>query len=352
MVNQIPGPLAFFGSGETSPSGQKIFTQLFKRLPRSPRVSILETPAGFELNSEQVAGRIGEFLVHRLQNFNPQIAIIPARKKGTEFSPDNEEIINPLLKADLIFIGPGSPTYAVRQLRGSLAWQYLIARHRLGAGLALASAATIAVGAYALPVYEIYKVGEDPHWKRGLNLLKDFNLNLVFVPHWNNSDGGEQLDTSRCFVGKQRFDELVDRLPRQVTIIGIDEKTGLICDFSRDCCQIVGSGQVTVLRNGKSLFLTSGQSYPLTIFGKIRSPAVGDGIDPLIWNRALDWIIQKEKDLQPSEEVRSLVEKREAARRRKDWGDADRLRRQIENLGWRIIDTQQGPKLEQAKVNQ
>jgi hypothetical protein len=51
------------------------------------------------------------------------------------------------LDADVIFLGPGSPSYAVRQSQDSLAWQYLVARHRLGAGLALASAATIAIGA-------------------------------------------------------------------------------------------------------------------------------------------------------------------------------------------------------------
>ncbi len=346
MTKQIPGPIAFFGSGETTPSGQKIFTQIFKHLPHSPRVSILETPAGFEVNSDQVARRISEFLFHRLQNFDPQVEIIPARKKGTDFSPDNEGVIEPVLDADLIFMGPGSPTYAVRQLKGSLAWQYMIARHRLGAGLALASAATIAVGAYALPVYEIYKVGEDVHWKRGLNLLKDFNLHLVFIPHWNNSDGGINLDTSRCFIGKQRFEALVRRLPGYVTIIGIDEKTGLIFDFAQECCQVIGIGQVTLLQNGKEIVLSSGRSYPLTTFGKFRIPTLGAYVDPQVWNKALDRIKRKGEPVEPSREVLRLVEERAVARSREDWTEADRLREQIRLLGWRVLDTPRGPKLE------
>lgn len=346
MLNRLPGPIAFFGSGETTPSGQKIFTQIFKRLSYSPRVSILETPAGFELNSSQVAGRIGEFLLQRLQNFEPQVDIIPARKKGTDFSPDNEEILDPILDADLIFMGPGSPSYAVKQLKGSVAWQYLIARHRLGAGLALASAATIAVGAYALPVYEIYKVGEDIHWKRGLNLLKDFNLNLVFIPHWNNSDGGINLDTSRCFIGKLRFESLVRRLPHYITVIGIDEKTGLILDFEQECCQVVGSGQITILQDGKELILSSGSSYPLNLFGRYRIPAFGADVDPQVWKKALDRINQKGERMQPPKEVQRLVENRALARERKDWIEADRLRAQIEQLGWRVLDTRHGPKLE------
>lgn len=349
MVNRVPGPIAFFGSGETSPSGQKIFNQLFRRLNRAPRVSILETPAGFELNSDQVAGRIGEFLSHRLQNYKPHITILPARKKGTLYSPDNEDIIEPILDSDLIFMGPGSPTYAVRQLKDSLAWHYLVARHRLGAGLALASAATIAVGAYALPVYEIYKVGEEIHWKRGLNLLKDFNLHLVFIPHWNNSDGGESLDTSRCFIGQSRFELLVGKLPRGITIIGIDEKTGLILDFAVGRCQVVGSGRVVVIQKGKELQLEPGQSYPLSVLGEIHIPGPGEGLDPKIWMKALNRSMQMRRDPHPPKQVLSLVEEREAARQRKAWVDADELRVMIEGMGWRIIDTYEGPRLERIE---
>ena len=46
----------------------------------------------------------------------------------------------------------------------------------------MASAAAIAASAYALPVYEIYKVGEDPHWKPGLDFFSLYGLSLVLVP--------------------------------------------------------------------------------------------------------------------------------------------------------------------------
>jgi len=71
VPQSIPGPIVLFGSGETSPSGQKVFDQVFRRLPPNPRIGLLETPAGFELNSTQVIGRVGDFLKHNLQNFNP-----------------------------------------------------------------------------------------------------------------------------------------------------------------------------------------------------------------------------------------------------------------------------------------
>ena len=56
-----------------------------------------------------MAGRVGEFMQERLQNFNPHIDIIPARKRGTPFSPDNPQILQPLLQADIIFMGARFP---------------------------------------------------------------------------------------------------------------------------------------------------------------------------------------------------------------------------------------------------
>ena len=144
------------------------------------RLAILETPAGFEPNSHHVAEVIEDFVAKRLQNFRPQIEIAPARRRGTEFSPDDPNTVTALLEANVILMGPGSPTYAARQLLGSVAWDTLLTRHRMGANLILASASTIASSACALPVYEIYKVGEDLHWKQGLNLFEAFGLELVF----------------------------------------------------------------------------------------------------------------------------------------------------------------------------
>ena len=232
------GPIALLGSGETSLAGGRVFETLAERLPQPLHIAILETPAGFELNSAQVAGRVAGFLKNRLQNFSTQIDIIPVRKRGTPFSPDNAEILQPLAQADLIFMGPGSPTYAVRQLKGSLAWDLVRARQRMGAALVFASAAVIAAGACALPVYEIYKVGEDVAVVPGLDLFADFGLPLSIIPHWNNTDGGEDVDTSRCFVGIERFNQWCAMLPSEHTTVGLDEHTGIIIDFAAWKCSV------------------------------------------------------------------------------------------------------------------
>ncbi len=48
-------------------------------------------------------------------------------------------------------------------------------------------------------------------------------------------------------------------------------------------------------------------------------------------------------------EMKELVERREKARRQKDWNEADLLREEIEKLNWLVEDTPQGPKLKKKK---
>src|SRR3972149_6107708 len=100
------GRLAFLGSGETSLAGGPCSETLARLLPDPVRVAVLETPAGFELNSATVAGRVADFLRTRLQNYSARVDVIPARKLGTVFSPDDPEILQPLLHANMIFMGP------------------------------------------------------------------------------------------------------------------------------------------------------------------------------------------------------------------------------------------------------
>jgi cyanophycinase-like exopeptidase len=335
---------------------------------------LLETPAGFELNSLQVSARIGDFLRHHLRNFDPQIEIVAARKKNTPNSPDNAEILSPLLEADLIFMGPGSPTYAVRQLKDSLAWNYLLAKHSMGTAIALASAATVAVSAFALPVYEIYKVGEELHWKNGLDLFGLYDLSLVFVPHWNNNDGGSELDTSRCYMGRSRFQYLLEMLPQDVTVIGIDEKTGLILFPESGICKVIGQGSITIIhagaqhedtcvdqdiiqaelhmiadvRQGHVHNFVNGESFKLERIGSFQQFNAAEGLPPGVLEvvrniAAIDERVTQDEN--PTEAVMRIMEDREKARAAKNWSEADKLRGEIERLGWSISDSQDGPVL-------
>lgn len=374
-IKPQPGPVVLFGSGETSPSGRKVFDQVLKEMEASPRLALLETPAGFEPNSDYVIDRVADFIRHRLRNYSPQVIAVPARKRGTPFSPDDPETVAPILEADMIFMGPGSPTYAVRQLRDSLAWDYTLARHRLGAALVLASAATIAVSAFALPVYEIYKVGDDLHWVDGLDFFGLYGMPLVFIPHWNNNDGGEVLDTSRCFMGQARFAELMEALPSELTVLGIDEMTALIMDLEAMTCSVTGQGGVTLIhkgplrsypdtdvsesglaevaekRRGHVHQFQSGETFPLERFYPFKPPEAGEGLPGGVWELALEvaeGMAAKDHAVAgspPPREVVELAERRQEAREKKDWAAADELRERIVEMGWEVTDTPRGSSL-------
>ncbi len=382
IEGHAPGRIALLGSGETSLAGGRVFESLAKVLPTPLRVAVLETPAGFELNADRVAGRVADFLAVRLSNYRPQVTVVPARARGTPFSPDHPALTEPLLHADLTFMGPGSPTYTVRQLRDSLAWQRMIARHRIGATLAFASAAVVAISAYALPVYEVYKAGHDLHWQPGLDLLGPYGLKLVFVPHWNNAEGGPELDTSRCFMGCSRFETLLAMLPPDATVVGIDEHTALAVDLADGTAQVMGAGDVTVLNNSLTrgaeslvqsgiealagLFRDSGQPaeasnpilqqtlwhsrtfsagdrFSLAEFGPFAWPAPDAGLPPGAWAEALAAHVAHEAAPSVPAEVLALTAERQAARERRDWAAADALRDRIQALGWLVRDTPEGP---------
>jgi len=338
------GNIAFLGSGETSLVGGRVFEQLARQINGPLRVAILETPAGFELNSSQVAGKLAEFLRTRLGNYHPQVDVIAARKKGGAYSPDDPEICAPLLRANLIFMGPGSPTYAIRQLQGSLAWELIRARQRMGASLVFASAATIAVGAIGLPVYEIFKVGLDVHTLPGLDFFADLGTPLSIVPHWNNTDGGEDVDTSRCFIGMERFAEWCAALPAGHTVLGLDEHTGILMDFARRECQVVGVSSISLVRACNPAIHPSGTTFPFSEIGPLLDPPHPSlGIDPVAWEMVVNAPEPEAANAEtPPPAVIALAEARQSARQRKEWAASDDLRRQINDLGWNVQDTPQG----------
>lgn len=337
------GQIAFLGSGETSLAGGRIFESLAQDIDAPLRIALVETPAGFELNSAQVVGRVGDFIKSRLQNYKPVVDLVPARKKNSSFSPDDPEMIQPLLKANMIFMGPGSPTYAIRQLKDTLTWDVIRARHRLGATLVFASAATISVGACALPVYEIYKVGQDVHVVEGLSLFSDFGLHLSFIPHWNNAEGGVDLDTSRCFVGIERFAEWCSLVPAENEVIGLDEHTGLIMDFESGTCQVSGVGSVSLFRGGDIEMYASGSTISLQQLGPFRMPEpLEENIPADVWEMCLDAL---SAEVEPPDEVVELVRRRAAARADKNWSESDKLREEIGAHGWTVQDSKDGSRL-------
>lgn len=232
--------LLLFGSGEIAPSSVDIYRQTFLALnKRHLKISLITTPAGFQPNVEHVYGEIRDFLIASLPDFNLTINVIFA---NNSVDARNPEIVSQLDDSDVIFMGPGSPTYAVDHLNGTLLLSKMIDLIKNGSTLILASAATITCSRYALPVYEIFKVGEKLHWQNGLNVFKDIWEEMTIIPHFNNTEGGADLDTSYCYIGKDRATRLLSMLPKSTPILGIDEHTVLIIDLQTKSQSVRGKG--------------------------------------------------------------------------------------------------------------
>ena len=84
---------------------------------------------------------------------------------------------------------------------------------RDGGILTMASAAALTLGVLTIPVYEIYKVGDEPGWLPGLDLLgAATGLRAAVVPHYDNAEGGNH-DTRFCYMGERRLRQLEAQLP-------------------------------------------------------------------------------------------------------------------------------------------
>ncbi|HEX7587534.1 MAG TPA: hypothetical protein VF478_04395 [Anaerolineae bacterium] len=263
MTSQF-GTLTLMGSGELTDSMAKVHRSLLARAGASPNAVFLDTPAGFELNSDEITARAVEYFQQRF-SVTLQVASFKSRNRAT--ARQVEEALSLLRRASFIFAGPGSPSYAIRNWRGSTVWDALVTRLMAGAQLVFASAAAIGIGCHALPVYEIYKAGDEVGWIDGLDLLGLFGLKLAIIPHWNNAEGGS-FDTRFCYMGEPRLKILESLLPFDVVVLGIDEHTACIFDPAAQTFSVSGAGQVTVRYGGRE---TSYGAGSVTSFAKLRA---------------------------------------------------------------------------------
>ncbi len=338
-VSTTIGNIILFGSGETSEAGRRIHRAIFQNLSAKQRIAILETPAGFQPNSHHVAKEIADTFRTSLQEFIEDISIIPARKKGTRYSPDNVQLLAPLDKATYIFLGPGSPTYAASQLTNSKAWDAILARFKMGATICLSSAAAIAAGGYVLPVYEIYKAGSDLYWENGLNLFAEIGLGFTVVTHWNNTDGGKELDTRFCYMGEKRFLKLRKLLDKNQTILGIDEHTAIQFVVSQKIFTVLGRGVVTVLHSNKKVIFSSGPWYSFESFVKML-PIISKKKNPKNTSQpSVKAKKQKISKRELSKEIAGLLQEREKARKAGDYAKADLIRKTFEKKGYILEDS-------------
>lgn len=256
------GTIVLMGSGELTATMVEVHKDMLARLGPGARAVFLDTPAGFQLNADQISAKA---LAYFRDKVGQPMTVASFKSTASSAAMESEKALLALKQADFVLVGPGSPTYAVRQWSASPIPDTLTTRIEEGACFVAASAAALTAGRFTLPVYEIYKVGEEPRWTGGIDILGRFGLDMAVVPHWNNAEGGNH-DTRFCFMGEPRFRPLERLLPPEVRVLGIDEHTACIIDLARREVRIRGVGGVTLRHAGAEWVLKKNDTVPLDVF--------------------------------------------------------------------------------------
>ena len=256
-----PRLLTIMGSGETAPTMVKVHRSVVEKLgPGAVDGLLLDTPFGFQTNAAEIASRA---VTYFRDSVGATLEVAGLRRARDLEGPGGDAIVAKLAAAPLVFAGPGSPTYALRQWQGTLVPSLLAEKLALGGALTFASAAALTLGAVTVPVYEIYKVGEEPRWVPGLDLLAGIGLPVALIPHYDNAEGGTH-DTRFCYLGEERLAGLEHELPEGTFVLGVDEHTALGIDLDAGRVEVAGHGGVTVRVKGRSVRIESGETMALS----------------------------------------------------------------------------------------
>ena len=261
----LPRILTIMGSGETAPTMVTTHRMLAAKLPKPARATLLDTPYGFQENAPELATKAVEYFKTSI-NITLDVAGLTQMIGADALAV--ERGLQLVADAQYVFAGPGSPTYALRQWAGTPLAGLLTKKLRDGGIVTFASAAALTLGRFTLPVYEIYKVGEEPRWLEGLNILGEVGINAALIPHYNNAEGGHH-DTRFCYMGERRLAMLERELPDDVYVLGVDEHTGVVIDIDAQTATVVGKGVLTIRVKGVSTEIARGEGMSIE---RLRDP--------------------------------------------------------------------------------
>lgn len=153
-------------------------------------------------------------------------------------SANDEAIIKSLREAKLIYLLGGFTHYLGQTLKGSLAWDAAVEAYQNGAVIAGSSAG-------AMVMCQFYYDPGSGKIVEGLNLVP----NSLVLPHHDTFGRNWAPGLTREIL--------------QVTLIGIDEQTGMIDDGENNSWKVYGRGDVTLYRQGSVELYKAGNTFSL-----------------------------------------------------------------------------------------
>jgi cyanophycinase len=219
---QMPGPVALVGAGEFTPAMAQVDADLLAATGRDrPRVVVVPT-ASFP-DGEVTFRRWADRGTDHFTALGAEVEAVLLRGRA---DADDEEHVQAISEADVIYFSGGKPEYLLRALQGTPAWDAVRAAHERGAVLAGCSAGAMVLAGRQVEM----RGGRLPfplRWRTALGVV----AGVAIIPHYD------------------RFPEplaalVVLQAPRGLAILGIDEETALV---GRDgAWQVQGRGRVTI----------------------------------------------------------------------------------------------------------
>ncbi len=269
----MPGRVVIMGSGETAPTMVKVHRQLLDESGDGARV-MLDTPFGFQANADDLTVKVQEYFS---ASVGTPIEVARWRRRDEPVAV-RERALALLGRASFVFAGPGSPTFALRQWQDTPIPGALVDVVKRGGTVVMGSAAAVTAGRWAVPVYEIYKVGDEPSWVPALDLMGALaDLPAAVIPHYDNREGGRH-DTRFCYLGESRLEAMEALLPAGVGVIGVDEHTAAVFDLGDRTVTVFGAGGMTLRVNGLSEVVPAGSSIPISEVAAVLSGELTDGL--------------------------------------------------------------------------
>jgi cyanophycinase len=199
--------------------------------PEAP-IRIIPTAAAPDDNHQ----RAGENGVRWFRSLGAKdVASVPLIDRA---SAAGAAVVEAIRSAKLIYLLGGFPGYLSETLAGSPAWVAALEAYREGAVVGGSSAG-------AMVLCQFYYDPEIGGVRDGLGLIPS----ACVLPHHNTS-------------GRGWVSRLAELSPA-MTLIGIDERTGIMDDGAGQVWSVFGQGSITLYRGGKTEKVSSVRSFSL-----------------------------------------------------------------------------------------
>lgn len=198
-------------------------------------ICIIPTAAALDQNHQR-AGNNG---IRWFQSLGAKdVVSLPLIDKA---SANDERIARSLREAKLIYLLGGFTHYLGQTLKDSLAWVAVLDAYRNGAVIAGSSAG-------AMVMCQFYYDPGTGRVQEGLNLVPS----SLVLPHHET-------------FGENWSARLLEHIP-EVTLIGIDEQTGMIDDGENHSWTVHGRGAVTLYCDGAVEVYNAGNAFSVVAF--------------------------------------------------------------------------------------